>query len=338
MRNSIILALALAGGACGGGEEQTAITPMVPVEAAVVRRDTLPDELVVTGRLVPPPGAMASLSAPADAVVRTVAVQVGEEVRQGQPLLELDAPQLAANVISLRAAADAAEREAARQEKLLEDGIAARRSVEEARAAAERARADAGAAAELAGRLRITSPLGGRVQRMLVNPGEQVAAGTRLAEIVRPGPVDMIAPVSPADLGRLTPGMPAQITSDAMGGSAAARVHAVAPAVDPVTGSGTVILRTTRAGLLPGAGATAVIRTGVHAGVLVVPDSSLVLVGDSLSVFIIQPDSTVRRVSVRVQARARGLAGVSGEVQEGDRVVGTGSYGLADGMRVRVVP
>jgi RND family efflux transporter MFP subunit len=338
MKRAILCALALAGPACGSGGDEAAATPVVPVQAAVVRRDTLPENLVVTGRLVPPPGAMATLSAPVDAVVRSVSVQVGDPVTEGQTLLDLDAPVLSANVIALRAAADAAEREAARQQRLLEDGIAARRTAEEARAAADRARADADAAVELANRLQVKSPLQGRVQRMLVNRGEQVTAGMHLGEVVRPGPVDMIAPVAAADLARVAPGMPARLHAEAGRPGVPARVHAVTPAVDSVTNAGTVILRTTAAGLLPGTGATAVIRIGLRADVLVVPDTSLVLVGDRLSVFVIQADSTVRRVPVRVLVREGGLAGVSGQIREGDRVVGAGSYGLAEGMRVVVEP
>jgi multidrug efflux pump subunit AcrA (membrane-fusion protein) len=71
---------------------------------------------------------------------------------------------------------------------------------------------------------------------------------------------------------------------------------------------------------------------------LVVPETALVLVGDSLSVFVIQPDSTVRRVGVLVEARHEGRVAVSGALQAGETVVATGGYGLADGMKVEQAP
>ena len=71
---------------------------------------------------------------------------------------------------------------------------------------------------------------------------------------------------------------------------------------------------------------------------LLVPDSALVLVGDSLSVFVMRTDSTVHRIGVLVEARAAGRAAVRGELQAGAQVVGSGAYGLVEGMKVEPIP
>jgi RND family efflux transporter MFP subunit len=326
-------------GCHGGGDGEAAGTPLVRVSAATVERTSMPETAMLVGRLVPRPGSVAVLSAPADAVVQSVVVQVGTPVRLGDPLVILDAPELEANAVALRATADAAERDANRQAALLQDGITSRRAVEEATAAATSAAAAAEAAERLLAQTRATSPLGGRVQRVLVNPGERVSAGEPMVEVIRPGLVDLTALVPASLLVRVRPGQPATVIAEGITGSAKARVHAVAPAVDPATSAGTAILRLEpNTGLPPGAGASATVTLGRLASALVVPETALVLVGDSLSVFVIQADSTVRRVGVLVEARSEGRVAVSGAVQAGETVVATGAYGLADGMKVEQVP
>jgi hypothetical protein len=98
MRWQIGLAIVATVAACGKKADDGAEpSPLVPVGIGTVAQDTISQVITLTGRLVPLPGGSALLSAPADAMVRTVAVQIGERVRQGELLIELDAPDLAAN-------------------------------------------------------------------------------------------------------------------------------------------------------------------------------------------------------------------------------------------------
>jgi multidrug efflux pump subunit AcrA (membrane-fusion protein) len=66
----------------------------------------------------------------------------------------------------------------------------------------------------------------------------------------------------------------------------------------------------------------------------VVPDSALVLAGDSSAVFVVGPDSIVHQRIVTAGVRQGGLVAVEGSLTPGDRVVTTGAFGLQDGMRV----
>jgi multidrug efflux pump subunit AcrA (membrane-fusion protein) len=86
--------------------------------------------------------------------------------------------------------------------------------------------------------------------------------------------------------------------------------------------------------LLAGAGATARVLVGVDPQALVVPDSSLVLAGDSSAVFVIGPDSIVHQRIVTAGVRQGGRVAVQGQLSPGDRVVTTGAFGLQSGMRV----
>ncbi len=328
--------LLLAAGCARGGGDGAAEVRAVPVGIALVTRDTISETVALIGRLTPVPGGSALLSAPTDAVVRGVHAQVGEPVAAGRLLLELEAPELVTQAQSLRAAADAADADLARQRDLFQQGITARRQLEEREASATSARAAAVAAERLLARTRVTSPIAGGVQRMLVQPGERVSAGQPLVEVVNGRGLDLVASVAPADLARLAVGQAATVSADAGGEPSPARVHAIAPGVDSLTGAGAVVIRigATGSSLRPGGGATARVSLPVERGALVVPDSALVLVGGTLNVFVIGADSVAHARPVEVGVRSGSRASVRGELQPGNRVATTGAYGLVDGMRV----
>jgi len=329
--------LALVGIGCHKSSGEAASPPTrVPVSTYTVRRDSIAESMSLVGRLTPPPGEWVILTAPADAVVRSVRAQVGQSVARGTLLIDLDAPDLLNQARSLRAEARNAEQEAQRQQELLASGITSRRQAEEQAATATSKSAAAEAAEQLLARTRVTSPIRGAVQEIMVNAGERVRSGDSLAEVVNGKNLDLVATAPAAVLTRLRPGISATVQMEGSPQLAIGTVHGISPALDTTTNAGTVVIRLQRFGdsFRPGAGATASVTVGVHRDVLVVPDSAIVAQGSGMVVFVIQPDSTVKAVPVMVGTKTGGLAEVSGQLRPGDKVVTTGAYGLADGMHV----
>lgn len=334
----LLAAAVLAGCRGGSGEEAPAgeVKTRVPVGIATVERDSLVETLALTGRLAAQPGGAADLTAPAAGVVRALRVQVGDPVLRGAALLTLDAPELSSDAESKAAAAGQAEREAARQRRLLADGVTSARQAEEAAAAARQASASAEAARRLLARTRLSSPISGRVQSVGVQSGERVDAGRLLIQVVAPDTLNLVVPVPAQELARLRVGMTASVREDGDSIAAPARIAALAPGVDTVTNAGQAVIRVPNIGsrLYPGAAATARVRLGVVRDALVVPDSAITLAGDSSAVFVIGPDSTAHQRIVRVGVRAEGRTQVEGDLRPGDRVATTGAFGLGDGMHV----
>lgn len=339
MRPSLFLvgALTLAQ-ACGGGDAGDARV-LVPVNVATVVRDTMPQIVDVVGVLRPSPGHAALLTAPVAGIIRRTVAQVGEHVAEGTLLVDIDAPELAAHAQSTALAAEVAAQDARRQQSLLEQGVTARRTVEEKEALARSAQADATAAAAMLARASVRSPIGGDVQRIFVQPGERVEAGAPLAEVVDRQSLDLVGAVPAPLLVRLRPGQSVEINAEGFPAGASGRVHAVAPALDSVSHSGQVIIRIASGAELPsGLGATGRVRTGLLRAALIVPDSALVIVGGTQSIFVVAPDSVVHRQPVQVLAHAHGRAAIQGQVAPGALVVTAGAWGLADGMRVAPKP
>jgi membrane fusion protein, multidrug efflux system len=330
--------VALVASGCGGGGDaaQRTAPARVPVALGTLARDSLAETLALTGRLEAPPGGAALLAAPAAGVVRAVRLQVGDRVTRGAVVIELEVPELAAEAAQKAAAAAQAEREAARQQQLLSDGITSARQAEEAAASARQATAAAAAARDLLARTRVTSPLTGQMQEVMVQRGERVDAGRALAQVVATDTLDLVVPVPAPDLARLRTGLPADVVQDGDTAVAHAWLAALAPDVDTLTNAGEAVVRVpNRAGRLhPGASATARIRLGVRHDVLVAPDSALVLAGDSTVVFVVGPDSVAHARAVVRGLRADGRTEIRGQVRAGDRVVTTGAFGLEDGMHV----
>lgn len=331
-----IALLTLAAGCGGGGGEEQAATPRVEVGTALAQTDTVTDVVTLVGRLAPTPGGSALLTAPAPAVVKRIDVQVGARVARGAPLLELDAPELETNARTLAAQADIAERDAVRQKELLRQGITSQRQADEKAAEATGARAAATAAAQLLARARVTSPIAGGVQRVLVHPGERVDAGTPLVEVIDGSTLDLLAPVPAPELPRLRVGALVVVLADGTLGTVPGRVQAVAPAVDSLTNAGQAVIRVRNPGrtLHAGAGATAIVVVGSRHQAVVVSDSALVVVGDSLTVFVVGADSVAKARSVAVGVRRGGRAEILRGLSPGERVVVSGAFGLSDGTKV----
>ncbi|HTC24112.1 MAG TPA: efflux RND transporter periplasmic adaptor subunit, partial [Gemmatimonadales bacterium] len=192
------------------------------------------------------------------------------------------------------------------------------------------------AARDLLARTRVVSPISGRVQDILVQPGERVEAGRALAQVIAGDTLDLIAAVPAASLGRLKPGQTAEVLEEGDPTPHPAWVAGLAPGVDSLTGAGAAVVRVPNpdGALRVGAGAEARVRIGVRRDALLVPDSALVLRGDSSVVFVVGADSIAHAHPVGRGARSRGRTEVTGDLRPGDRVVTTGAFGLEDGMGV----
>jgi RND family efflux transporter MFP subunit len=328
--------LVLLAGCSSGGESEEEVTPRVPVGTTIVATDTIEDAVTVVGRLSATPGGSATLTAPAPAVVQKVLVQIGSRVGNGASLVELDAPELLTSARSLAAQADIAERDATRQQELLRQGITSQKQADERAADATAARSAAAAAQALLARTHVRSPIAGTVQEVSVHPGERVEAGATLVAVINATTLDLLAQVPAADLARLREGATASVVQDGDSVAVDGRVAALAPALDSLTNSGQAVIRfpNPHAALRPGAAATARIRLGKPRPALVISDSALVVIGDSLSVFVVGPDSVAHARPVGVGIRRSGRAEIRSGLKPGERVVTTGAFGLADGMKV----
>jgi RND family efflux transporter MFP subunit len=350
VRRSRCAVLVLA--SCGGGAAPEPAEP--PPEAAVrceaIAAREVEDVVELTGVVAPPPRRDAVLSAPIAGRVAQLAVEEGDTVAAGALIGSIEDPTLAAGriesaagVTAAQAVRDAADADAARQARLLERGIAARKDVDEARARAasaaaelQAAQARAGLATQQLARRDVRAPFAGTVLHVLRRAGEHVdgTASTPLAELADLSILEVRAQVAPRAMLQLRDGQAAHVEV-AGAPPLAATVARVSPAVDATTLLGTVRLQLTDAPRLPvGTAATARVVIARHPG-LVVPRAALRRAETGAEELVVCEAGKVARIRrVTVGQRTPGGAEITAGLTAGEAVVVDHALGLEDGQRL----
>ena len=282
--------------------------------------------------------------------VTALHVEVGDEVREGDVLIELDHRTLDAEL----AQAVASDREAqagitlaqtnlARGDALSERQLISKADLDNLRAALVQAQAR-GATARAqreAAQLRrsfatLRAPHAGIVSQRMVQPGQVVASGQALLHLIRDGRLEWRAELAEADLARVAQGARAELRSSD-GTAVAGTVRAVTPGLDAGTRTGWAYVDLPQPGpLKAGAYVEGRIETGSVSATMV-PSQAIVERDGYTYAFTVGPDNVAKRVRVRTGAAYGDFVEVLEGIEAGVPVVARGAGFLADGDRVRVV-
>jgi RND family efflux transporter MFP subunit len=160
-----------------------------------------------------------------------------------------------------------------------------------------------------------------------------------LFRLIRQGRLEWRAEVTSTELGRITTGTTALITT-ASGGRLAGRVRTIGPTVDPQTRMALVFVDVTP---LPGMAGNA--RAGMFARgefdlgatpALTVPQSAVVLRDGFSYVYRVNPDNRVSQVKVQTGRLAGEQLEITGGLPADTPIVAAGAGFLNDGDLVRV--
>ncbi|HYG05770.1 MAG TPA: efflux RND transporter periplasmic adaptor subunit [Stenotrophomonas sp.] len=281
--------------------------------------------------------------------VTALNVDVGQWVKQGQVLLELDHrtldSELAQAEASLRQAQTAQELAALNYdrgarlaaEKLISasslDELRATRVDAEAQTANARARRDASRLQRDFAQLR--APADGVVSKRLVQPGQVVAAGTELLRLIRDGRLEWRAELVEDQLAGVKVGNTVELPYN--GQVIQGRIRAVSPGVDAQTRTGTIYADLPEPGpLKPGVYVEGRIVTGAGQA-LTIPSAAIVQRDGHSYVFTVDANNTAQRRRVRSGQVVEGRTEIVEGLKAGDRVVVEGAGFLGEGDRVRVV-
>jgi multidrug efflux system membrane fusion protein len=283
----------------------------------------------------------------------------GDEVRAGDLLFVVDPGPFQAALDQARANLAKAEAESTnaavqerRMSELAKGGIISRDEWDRTRtdAATAAASVEAAKAAVENARLQlrfcyITSPLDGRIGRLLVNQGNLVKANdTQLATINQMKPIYVTFTVPEKELPairRWNASHPLATRVAFPGGGAepiAGEVSFIDNRVD--TATGTVVLKALFANadeaLWPGQFVNVTVTLTTERDAVVVPAATVQTGQEGAYVFVVKPDSTVDYRPVKVERTEGGDAVVGSGVEPGERIVTTGFVRLAPGVAVTV--
>ncbi len=373
-RHLLVAALLLTGlsvSACRGTEPAAAAsTPPVEhrTDVAAVRAAVtdLESTLQISGNLTPQ--TRVAILSKLPGMLSRVAVDIGDRVRAGQVVAELDARELEAQVDAAAAAVNVAEAgleaaEAAlanamlehdRARNLFERGALPRQRLDAADTARRAAAAQRDLATATIAQAQATLRRAREVRRdaTLTSPGDGVIVERNYdaGSLVSPGekPVVVVADlrvmtleagVSELEAGRLRTGMPARVTVQARGREVFdGRIAAIAPEVDPRNRHFRIEVRTSNPGgvLLSGMYATASIPVARAPQAVAVPREA-VTTRDGKRVALRIADNTVTEVPVTEGLSDGRLVQIAAGLQAGDVIVSDARQNVAAGARVNPI-
>ncbi len=349
----LALALCILATACGGGTGED--TGAVAAEAMAVdaaraekRRLEISYEAVGTIEAVQ----AATVAAEVDGVVAEVALVEGAAVAADALLLRLDDATVRLELDAARARlaeAEAAlaeaeddrrrqarlwERKATTEEQFTRAGLVATRR----RADLEGARTAVALAEERLSKTVLRAPFAGVLGESAIDPGDFVAAGMALVDVVRLDPIEVRMTVPERWFPRLATGLPAYVLDPTSGEEVEGKVTYVAPTIDPttrtVTAKASLPNPTGRFG--PGMFVRARLVLDVRENAVVVPEAALVPRAGSWFVYSVDEDGKARRHEVTPGQRLRGELEIVAGLEGNETVVVGGQQRIADGHPVRV--
>ena len=288
--------------------------------------------------------------------VRSVAVDLGAEVRRGQVLATVHSPELAETLrayLSMRAEFDAAHQRLTRLEGLVKIGAASQQELETAKAEHVRHATDVESAqaklallgvgatqlrtlndsAAIDSTIRVTSPIDGAITTRTINQGANIDASMDLFTVVDLSSVWVVANLYERDLSRVRIGSAASITSAAAPGRAwSGRVSYIDPQLAQDTRTAKVRIDVSNPGLTLRLGmyTDVVLTSSTPAIAVLIPRTAIQTIGSQTVVYVADQQQAGRYLE-----RSVALGSASGEnvevtngVAEGDQVVVAGSFTL----------
>lgn len=321
--------------------------PAVPVRIARAVRGEVIQTTTASGSVRP--ALEVALSARVPGPVAAVHVRMGDRVKPGQVLLEIEGRDLRAQLDRARAALEQArvvaadaDRTLARYEPLFQAGAISQEQIDQARSQAELARArlrEAEAAVRAAetavSHLEVRSPAPGVIADRRVEPGMWVGPGVPLLTLVNTDHVTVDVQVSEADVVLLRPGQEVTVRIPSAGQRLKGTLAALSPSAAPGQKGYQARVEipnpngTLRGGMYAEVELVSARTTGVT-----VPASAVVERGGQSVVYVVE-SGVARERRVEVQARDGERAVVKG-VDPGAPVIVAGQQMVADGTAVAV--
>jgi len=335
--------------ACGSDNAATPTAPALTVSVAEPVTQSLPRRIAASGSIAAWEEVVLGVELSGQRVA-SVDVEVGDEVRQGQALLQLDTRTLAMELRQAEAALAQAEANltvasanARRGERLKAEQLVAASEADQliageltAKAQRDTARAQVDGARLRLNFATLRAPHDGIVSARAVQPGQVVTAGAELLRLIRDQRLEWRAQLPEADLVQVAEGMPVRLQAPD-GQPVEGSVRTVSPALDSRSRTGTVFAD------LPAPGG---LRAGMYApGEILlaerpartVPAAAIVERDGYRYLFVMGDGDVVAQRRVELGARSGTVVEVLEGLQGDERVVVEGAGFLADGDLVRVV-
>lgn len=274
-------------------------------------------------------------------LITRVLFRDGQAVRAGAPLVELQAREEDAGILTARANLAQAQRDYDRWRELADRGVAPRIQAEQAENAVETAQAALQAAQARRGDRMIRAPFSGVVGLSTVTPGTLVNPGTTIATLDDISVIRVDFPVPERYLSVVRAGTPIIATADALPGeSFSGSIALIDTRVDQTTRAVTARAEFPNSGgrLRPGMSIRVRVQEGQRLA-LAAPEAAVIFEGDQAFVYRVagQGDQAqAQRIVVETGSVEGGFIEIVGGLAAGDLIVAGGLNRLQPGAPVRI--
>lgn len=267
--------------------------------------------------------------------VARVMADVGDYVRAGQVLVQLDPALIEAQIAASQAQAAQANDQAKRVADLDGQGVLSQEQIAQRRFQAQVANANLRNLQTQRRKLAVTAPVSGLILEKTVRPGDLSAGGaTPWFRMSRDGQVELVAELGESDLARVRVGQTATVTLPG-GQVAQGRIRLISPQIDTQTKLGTVrILLPVRPDIRAGGFGRAVFADAAGQA-LAVPESAVRYDADGASVMTVAANNRVKRVGIQTGPRGGGYVQLVRGPPAGTRIVQNAAAFLLDNDLVR---
>ena len=336
------LGLAACKGGAGGdkdkeGKEAADKGPeAVPVEVTRASRRSIAASYTGTAPLEA--RGEAQVVAKTSGIALRVFADVGQQVRAGQPLVQIDRDRAALQLAQADAQVRKLEANYRRASQLVEQKMVSVNDVDQLRYDLENARASLRLARLELSYGTVTAPISGVVASRSIKPGNLVQINTPIFTIVDTSRLEATLNAPEREIETLKAGQSVQLTVDALPGKTfEGRIDRVAPVVDAGSGTFRVVCAFDGGGLLqPGMFGRIRIEYDQRADALVIPRTALLEDGNSPAVYTVKADKAARTELGLGYADGQWVEVRTG-LREGDPVVVAGKAALREGSAVQVI-
>jgi len=338
-------ALLLAASGCSvsvGGEEPSVaaesagIVQAIAVEVAPVTRQ--PISASITGTAALEAKRDAQVVAKTSGIALAVLVEEGQRVREGQPLLRLDADRARLAVEQTRAQLQKLENNHQRAQTMVQEQLISSADFDQIRFDLDDARARYRMAALELSYTTVAAPMSGVVASRDIKPGNFVQINSPILRIVDTRHLEATLNVPERDIASIKPGQMVELSADALPGRVfAGVVDRVSPVVDTGTGTFRVVAAFSGTdGLQPGLFARLSIQTDRREDALVIPRAALLDEGNEAAVYVVR-EGKAWRTAITPGYEQSGRIEIRSGLAEGDAVIITGKAALREGSAVEVL-
>lgn len=317
--------------------------PPTPVTAAIVTAGSWQPRLSAVGSVQAGQGVLVNNQVAGQ--VERILFESGDQVKTGQPLLQLDTAVDEADLVGLKASQALAQTQMTRNQQLLKTRAVSQGDYDETAARLEEITAQVQAKQALIEQKTIRAPFAGQLGIRQVNLGQFLEAGSAIVALEALDPVYVDFTLPERKLASLTVGQPVEVHVAAFPERAfTGTVQAISPTLDRATRNVQVRARVdNRDGLLrSGMFAKVAALLPVQERVLKLPRTAVMFNTYGDAVYAIETGADGKLTVQSRQIRTGAVRGQQVEVLEGlaedDQVVSAGQQRLRNGLEVVIVP